>query len=122
MLPHLLARPGISGVSLLALLGTHLIGLGLARGHFDRGTRGPALERAVRDSLLRARPPVRLDYRAAAERWGRLASRWEADRVRDAVHAARRADRRLKETSLSDERGVLVDLVFQLAPAQGVAR
>ena len=116
MLPHLLARPGVSGVSLLALLGTHLIGLGLARGQWEQGQRGAGLERAVRETLLRTRPPVRLDYRSAAERWGRLAEHWDAGRVRAAVHAARRADRRLKETSLSDEGGVLADLVFQLCP------
>src|SRR3989442_1167457 len=48
MLPHLLAQPGVSGVALVALLGTSLIGLGLARAHYDRGARGPALLGVVR--------------------------------------------------------------------------
>jgi DNA polymerase III subunit delta len=116
VLPHLLAQPGVSGVGLVTLLGAQLIGLGLARVQFDRGARGGALQRAVFDAILRVRPP-RLDYKAAAERWSRLAERWPLSRVDAALAAALRADRRLKETSLSDDRGVLVDLVMQLAQA-----
>ena len=120
VLPHLLAQPGVSGVGLVTLLGAQLIGLGLARVQYDRGVRGGALQRAVFDAILRVRPP-RLDYKAAAERWGRLAERWPLRRVDAALAAALRADRRLKETSLSDDRGVLLDLVMQLAPAAEVA-
>src|ERR1044071_8338923 len=55
MLPFVLAQPGFSGVSLLSLLGTQLIGVGLARVQYDRGVRGGALQRAVFDAILRAR-------------------------------------------------------------------
>lgn len=120
ILPHLLAQSGVSGVALLAQLGTQLIGLGLARALFDRGARGMALERAVRDALLRARPPGRLDYRASAERWSRLADQWPPPRIDAAIAAARRADQRLKTTTLADERGVLVDLIMTIAPPAGV--
>ena len=120
VLPHLLAQPGVSGVGLVTMLGAQLIGLGLARAQYDRGARGGALQRAVFDGLLRARPP-RLDYRAAAERWSRLAERWPVERVDGALAAALRADRRLKETSLADDRGVLLDLVMQVAARAEVA-
>lgn len=121
ILRPLLSQPGISGVSLLTQLGTQLIGLGLARALYDRGPRAGNLERAVRDALLRVRPPVRLDYRSSAERWSRLAEAWPAARVDAAIAAARRADLRLKSTTLADERGVLIDLIMQLAPLVGVA-
>jgi len=120
VLPHLLARPGVSGVGLVTGLGAQLLGLGLARAHYDRGVRGAALQGAVFNALLRVRPP-RLDYRAAAAQWSRLAERWPVERVDRALAAALRADRRLKETSLADDRGVLLDLVMQLAHAAGVA-
>jgi DNA polymerase-3 subunit delta len=116
ILPHLLAQSGVSGVGLLAQLGTQLLGLGLARAHYDRGARGGSLERSVREALLRARPPVRLDYRASAERWSRLVEEWPAPRIDAALAAARRADQRLKTTTLADERGVLVDLIMCIAP------
>ncbi len=119
MLPHLLAQPGVSGVGLLSQLGTHFIGLGIARAAYDRGARGRTLERAVFEAMLRARP-ARLDYRGASERWSALAEAWPRARVDTAVAAARRADLRLKSTTLADERGVLIDLIMSLAPA-GVA-
>jgi len=120
ILPHLLSQPGVSGVALLTQLGTQLVGLALARALYDRGARGGGLERAVRDALLRARPPGRLDYRASAERWSRLAEHWPAARIDAALVAARRADQRLKSTTLADERGVLVDLIMTIAPLAGV--
>jgi DNA polymerase-3 subunit delta len=114
ILPHLLDQSGVSGVGLLSQLGTQLVGLGIARSHYDRGLRGSGLERAVFDAVMRARP-ARLDYRGAAARWSRLADSWPLARVDAALAAARRADTRLKGTTLADERGVLVDLIMQLA-------
>lgn len=121
MLPPLLSQPGVSGVSLLTQLGTQLIGLGLARSGYDRGQRAGNLERAVRETLLRARPQGRLDYRSSAERWSRLVEAWPAPRIDAAIRAACRADLRLKTTTLADERGVLVDLIMQLVPKDGGA-
>jgi DNA polymerase-3 subunit delta len=120
ILPHLLSHSGVSGVGLLAQLGTQLIGLGLARALYDRGQRAGSLERALRETLLRARPAGRLDYRASAQRWSELAERWPAARIDSAIGAARRADQRLKTTTLADERGVLLDLVMEIAPLAGV--
>jgi DNA polymerase-3 subunit delta len=114
MLEHLLDQTGVSGVSLLMLLGTQLIGLGIARAHYDKGLRGKSLENAVFPSLLRARP-AKLDYRAVAARWSRAAEAWPVPRINAAIAAARRADFRLKDTTLADERAVLLDLVMQLA-------
>ena len=120
MLPWLLALPGVSGASLLAQLGTQLVGLGVARAQHDRGSRGGALERAIFNSLMRARPP-RLDYRDAASRWARVAPQWPADRIIRAIRAARNADRRLKSTTVSDERGILIDLLMEISPLVGAA-
>ena len=116
ILAHLLAQPGTSAVGLIAQLGTQLVGLGLARTYFDRGMRAGQLQRAMLEALLRIRPSGRLDYRGSAERWSRLAEQWPGQRLDAAVRNASRADERLKTTSLADERGVLLDLIMQLAP------
>ncbi len=121
MLPHLLGQTGISGVGLLIQLGTELVGLGLARAQYDRGAKGQALERAIFSGLIRARP-ARLDYRGASARWARVVDRWPAQRITSAIHAARVADTRLKGTTISDERGVLVDLLMQIRKADGDRR
>ena len=58
LLPSMLAQPGVSGVKLVTALGTALVGLGIARAHYDRGLRGRSLEAAVLKSLLE-RPALR---------------------------------------------------------------
>jgi len=115
MLAHLLDQTGVSGVGLLIQLGTHLIGLGLARAQYDKGLRGGALEGAGLGVITRARPPYRLDWKGSARRWSGLANAWPMRRIDAAIAAARRADRRLKDTTLADERAVLIDLIMQLA-------
>lgn len=120
MLPFVLSQPGVSGVALLGQLGTHLVGLGVARTQFDRGARAGALERAVFEVLRRVRPP-RLDYRGSAALWSRVVARWPASRIKAAIRAARAADRRLKSTMLSDERGILIDLLMGMSPLAGIA-
>ena len=114
MLGPLLDQTGVSGVGLLMLLGTQLIGLGIARAHYEKGLRGKSLEGAVFQSVLRARP-AKLDYKAMAARWSGVADAWPMPRINAAILAARRADSRLKDTTLADERAVLLDLVMQLA-------
>lgn len=114
MLAHLLDQTGVSGVGLLIQLGTDLVGLGLARGQYDKGLRGKGLESAVMGAIVRARP-ARLDYKGAAKRWTILVDAWPMRRIDAAIAAARRADRRLKDTTLADERAVLIDLIMQLA-------
>ncbi len=114
MLPHLLDQTGVNGVGLVIHLGTHLIGLGVARAHYDRGQRGGGLHGAVFNSILKARPAGRLDYKGSAARWSVVAGSWPTQRIDAAIGAALRTDQRLKSTALTDERGVLVDLIMQL--------
>jgi DNA polymerase-3 subunit delta len=115
MLPHLLSQSGASGVGLLIQLGTHLVGLGIARAHYDRGQRGGGLQGAVFNSILKARPAGRLDYKGSAAKWCAVVGAWPRWRIDVAIVAALGADQRLKNTTLTDERGVLVDLIMQLA-------
>jgi hypothetical protein len=55
-----------------------------------------------------------VSYDAAAAEWSRLAPRWPVSRVDRALRLTLAADERLKSTSVSDEHGILVDLVLQL--------
>jgi DNA polymerase-3 subunit delta len=114
MLPHLLSQTGVTGVGLVALLGTSVIGLGLARSYYDQGSRGPHLFQAIKGSLFRARP-FRLSFDAAAAEWSRLAPSWPRARVERSLTALRTADLRLKNTTVSDERSVLFDLLMELS-------
>ena len=114
LLPSILAQPGVSGVKLLTTLGTALVGIGIARAHYDRGLRGRSLEAAILKSLLSARPFGLLGYKEEASRWSRYAPGWPTSRIRAALRAARDTDQALKDTTISDDRGLLTDLVLRI--------
>ena len=122
LLPAILAQPGMSGVKLVTLLGTTLIGLGIARRLQDKGLRGRALEDAVFKSLLKNRPTGLLSYKEEAARWSRLGDRWPARRIDAALDACLQADQALKSTTISDDRGVLTDLVLGVGAGSAEAR
>ena len=115
LLPAVLGQPNVSGVKLVTALGTALVGLGIARSHYDRGSRGRALESAVMKTLLTVRPFGLLSYKDEAARWSRWAPKWSLRRIHAALGAARDIDVNLKNTTVSDERGLMTDLVLQLA-------
>jgi DNA polymerase-3 subunit delta len=121
MLGPLLDQPGVSGVKLITLLGTTLAGIGLARSHYDRRVRGSSLERLMFDRLRQLRLFGLPDWKQESASWARWAADWPAARVRNALRAARDADQALKNTTISDERGILTDLVLRLTVARAEA-
>ncbi len=121
MLPHLLEQPGVNGVRLLMLLGTHLVGVALVRAHVERGVRGRALQQAAFDAMRRIRL-WGMSWGPTAALWAAAAPEWTEARLRSALRAARDADQALKTTNISGEGGVLTNLVLGLArPAREAA-
>jgi DNA polymerase-3 subunit delta len=118
LLGPILDQPGSSGVKLVTLAGTTLIGVGVARSLLDRGTRGRALDDAVFETIRRNRIFGLLPWSEEKARWVRWASAWPAQRVRAGLRAILDADRALKMTTISDERGILADMVLKMAPAR----
>jgi len=115
-----LQQSGVSGVRLVTLLGTTLVGLGLARTLYDQGKRQRALESAVFNALRKARL-WGIDYKETAAAWSRWAGRWPMDRVRTAIRHARWADEALKSTTLSDEGAIVIDLILRLQGSRKAA-
>lgn len=121
LLRPLLDQPGMSGVKLVALLGTTLVGVRVARSHYDRKTRGRDLEEAVFKTLLRIRVFGLGDWKVEARRWSEWAGQWPRHRIQRALRACLDADRALKSTTISGELGVLTDLALKLAvPVKGM--
>jgi DNA polymerase-3 subunit delta len=114
MIGPLLDQPGVTAVKLVTLLGTTLVGVALARAHYDRRVRGAALERLVLERLRQLRLFGLPDWKAESARWAGWAAAWPASRLRQALRAARDADQAIKNTTISDERGILTDLVLGL--------
>jgi DNA polymerase III subunit delta len=119
LLSPVLGQPGVSGVKLVMQLGTALVGLGIGRTMYDKGLRGRTLEDAVFKVLLKNRPFGLLGYREEAARWARWAPQWPIPRIRAALRAACTADQSLKNTTVSDERGLLTDLVLHMTMTRG---
>lgn len=116
MIETILHQSGMTGVRMLMTLGSSLIGMGVARSHYDSGKRGRALESAVVGSLSGARPFGLGNWKVEAAKWASWAPDWSQERIRAAIDAARSTDERLKNTKLSSDQGLLTDLVMRLAP------
>jgi DNA polymerase-3 subunit delta len=121
LIGRLLDQPGTSGVKLAGLLGTTLVGVGVARSFMDRGLRGRALDEAVFRAIQRARVFGLLSWSEEKNRWIRWAPRWPAQRVTGALRAVLAADTALKGTTISDERGILTDLVLRMTTSAKAA-
>ena len=121
LLGPLLDQPGNSGVKLVTMLGTTLIGVGIARSHYDRRLRGKALDDAVFGVIRRNRVFGLLNWSEEKGRWLRWAPGWPAERVADALRSILAADRALKGTTISDERGILTDMVLRMATSKRAA-
>ena len=113
LIEPVLEQAGMSGVKIVTALGTHLLGTALARAERDRGT--ARLEDAVFRQLLAARPYGLRGYKDEAARWTRWSSLWTATELSAALRAALAADRALKGTTVTDDRGVVTQLVLSFA-------
>jgi DNA polymerase-3 subunit delta len=108
-----LEQAGMGGVKVVTLLGTHLVGAALARAERDRGT--GRLEDAVFRHLLAARPYGLRGYKDEAARWVRWSGLWTAAELSAALRATLAADRALKGTTVTDDRGIVMQLVLGFA-------
>jgi len=115
VLHPVLSQSGMSGVKLVTMLGASLLGLSIARSHYDRQQRGSALERVVFGAIKQLRLFGLGKWTEEARNWSRWAEAWPADRLNAAIAAALAADRALKDSRVSDEGGVLTGLVLQLS-------
>src|SRR5213594_3033986 len=117
-MPHLvdaaLEQAGVTAVRILTALGTALIGTALARAELDRGTPRSRLTAVLLQHLRLARPFGLGDWGETAARWARWAEGWNSRELGQALRLARDADRALKSTTVTDEAGIVTQLVLQL--------
>src|SRR3989454_83797 len=109
-----LEQAGVTGVRILTALGTALIGTALARAELDRGTPRSRLTAVLLQHLRLARPFGLGDWGETAARWARWAEGWSSRELGRALRLARGADRALKSTTVTDEAGIVTQLVLQL--------
>jgi DNA polymerase-3 subunit delta len=121
MLEVVLSRAGISGVRLASALGTGLVGLRLARALADEGHPGSAIRKKVLAAIRANRPFGVGDWAAGAALWTRAAESWSRQEADMALAAAYECDRKLKSTTLGDERAIITGMLIQLIPVEAAA-
>jgi len=105
-----LEQAGMSGVKIVTSLGTHLLGTALARAERERGA--GRVEDAVFRHLLAARPYGLRGYKDEAARWAQWSTLWTGAELSTALRRALAADRALKGTTVTDDRGIVTQLVL----------
>lgn len=121
LLRPVLQLSGVTGVSLVMLLGIGLTGLSLARAHLDRKTPPADISSRLYDALKYSRLPGALvgEWKRSVNNWMKWAPAWSQSRIQQALRAALAADTVLKSTRISDEAGVLTDLVLEIGGRRG---
>lgn len=110
-----LEQAGMSGVRIVTALGTALVGTALARAELDRGTPRTRLPATLKSHLNAARPFGLRPWDLEAERWARWATEWTPAELRGALRLALEADCALKGTRVTDDRGIILQLVLSMA-------
>jgi len=116
-----LAQSGVSAVQMVAALGTALVGVRLGRALLDRGSAPARVERELLEAIRDARPARIRRWGEEARRWTTAAGLWTSSALDDALRSAFEADRALKSTTVSDERGILTTMLLQFAHAKQAA-
>jgi len=110
-----LEQAGMSGVKILSLLGTHLVGTALARAERDRGVHPARLPDTIYRQMQGVRPYGMRSYKEEAARWTAWSGLWTTRELGRALRAALAADNALKTATVSDDRGIITQLVLGFA-------
>ncbi|MBI4500192.1 MAG: DNA polymerase III subunit delta [Gemmatimonadetes bacterium] len=115
LLDVVLPQPGVNGVRMVTALGTALLGTRAARALADGGASPRDAGDQLFGFLKQARPQGLGLWSEETRRWVRAASGWTGQELDAALEAVYQADRALKTTTLTDERGVLAALLLRIA-------
>lgn len=113
LVPAVLSQTGVTAVRLAQLLGTALVATTAARAHYDRKVRGQQLNKVMWDVVRSARPAGLGPWGEEIAHFCAWAERWTMPRLRAATRAALDADRSAKSTSVTDDAGIIRELVLR---------
>ncbi len=121
MLDGVLGGSGVTGVRLTIQLGTALIGVLLARSLLDSGTPERRLPTVVLGAMRKAGARGIGDWNVLSQRWTNAAAHWTAAELRQAIRVARDADKALKNTTVTSERGILMGMLLNFGGRKAAA-
>lgn len=114
LIPHILAQPKTTGVSIVMVLSTQMLAISWGRGRLDEGVSQGRLAKEYVDLLRETGAFPGRSWGSATAVWARAAERWGRDALDRALDVLLEADVALKESRVSSEEQLLATVVLSL--------
>jgi DNA polymerase-3 subunit delta len=117
LIPHILAQPKTTAVSVVMSLTTQMLAIAWGRAKLDEGTPGSRLGSEYFDLLRETGAFTGRSWGSASAMWARAADKWTPSSLRVALDALLEADVALKESKVSSEEQLLATVVLSICAA-----
>jgi DNA polymerase-3 subunit delta len=117
LIPHVLAQPKTTGVSIVMALSTQMLAISWGRARLDEGLPRARLAQEYFDLLRETGAFTGRPWGSATAVWARAADRWSRESLDRALDTLLEADVALKESRVSSEEQLLATVVLNLCAA-----
>jgi DNA polymerase-3 subunit delta len=117
LIPHVLAQPKTTAVSVVMALSTQMLAISWGRARLDEGLSRGRLSQEYFDLLKETGAFTGRSWGSATAVWARAAERWSREALDHALDALLEADVALKESRVSSEEQLLATVVLSLCAA-----
>jgi DNA polymerase-3 subunit delta len=117
LVPHVLAQPKTTAVSVVMALSTQMLAISWGRARLDEGLSRARLAQEYFDLLKETGAFTGRSWGSATAVWARAAERWSREALDRALDSLLEADVALKESRVSSEEQLLATVVLSLCAA-----
>lgn len=117
LIPHVLAQPKTTAVSVVMALSTQMLAISWGRARLDEGLSRARLAQEYFDFLKETGAFTGRSWGSATAVWARAAERWNREALDQALDSLLEADIALKESRVSSEEQLLATVVLSLCAA-----
>jgi DNA polymerase-3 subunit delta len=118
LIPHVLAQPKTTAVSVVMALSTQMLAISWGRARLDEGLSRARLAQEYFDLLKETGAFTGRSWGSATAVWARAAERWSREALDRALDYLLEADITLKESRVSSEEQLLATVVLSLCAAE----
>jgi DNA polymerase III subunit delta len=118
LVPHILAQPKTTAVSVVMALSTQMLAIAWGRARLDEGATRSRLSQEYFDLLRETGAFTGRSWGSATAVWSRAVDRWTREALGQALEFLVEADIALKESKVSSEEQLLATLVLSLCAAE----
>lgn len=117
LIPHILAQPKTTAVSVVMSLTTQMLAISWGRAKLDEGSARSRLGQEYFDLLRETGAFTGRSWGSASAMWTRAAERWTPNSLEYALDSLLEADVALKESKVSSEEQLLASVVLSICAA-----